>query len=138
MIPDFKHLSAKVSGWLLSHEVRHLLGGLGVVVLLLCYAMMGLWGTITFMFGIFTVLAFQVILLFIYISYERKRAQNFSEEREQDQQAQELLQFIQDLNAKTEAQANRPPPPLFEESPSTKPRRPRAGSNNNTDILLAP
>ena len=84
MIPAFKHLADKLTGWILSYEIRHTLTAVGIVILLLCYAMMGMWGTITFMLGIFTVLAIQVILLFVYISYERKRAQNFVEEREQD------------------------------------------------------
>lgn len=84
MIPDFKHLADKLIGWILSYEVRHTLTAFGIVILLLCYAMMGLWGTITFMLGIFTVLAIQVILVFVYISYEHKRAQNFVKERDQD------------------------------------------------------
>lgn len=108
MIPAFKHLADKLTGWLMAYEVRHTLSAVGVVILLLCYAMMGVWGTITFILGIFTVLAIQVILLFVYISYERKRAQIFVEEREQDQQAAELLQLIQDLNAKNEAESIRP------------------------------
>jgi len=48
------------------------------VTLGLLYAMMGLWGLVTFLLGISTVVVIQFVFLFIYISYERKRAQNYS------------------------------------------------------------
>jgi hypothetical protein len=56
IIPAFKHLNESLSAWFSSYEIRHRLAAIGVVALLLCYAMMGLWGTITFILGILTVL----------------------------------------------------------------------------------
>jgi hypothetical protein len=56
IIPTFKQLTDKIGVWLSSYEIRHRLAAIGVVILLLCYAMMGLWGTITFILGILTVL----------------------------------------------------------------------------------
>jgi hypothetical protein len=38
------------------------------------YAMMGLWGTITFLLGVTSIITLEAVLAFVYISTERKRA----------------------------------------------------------------
>jgi hypothetical protein len=44
------------------------------LLLMLMYAMMGLWGTITFLLGVASVITLEAVLAFFYIATERKRA----------------------------------------------------------------
>ena len=74
LIPSFKNSYDKLLSWLNSCEIRNRVLALLFLLLMLMYAMMGLWGTITFLLGVASVITLEAVLAFFYIATERKRA----------------------------------------------------------------